>query len=77
MANQDRYASVLNTLFEMVKAKGMESPGSNEATLCYDLIEAAISEAEVWGIPLEDIGLHNFDTTKFLKNKATKDSLNE
>jgi len=70
MVNQDRYASVLNTLIEMVKEKGMEAPGSNEATLCYDLIEAAISEAEVWGIPLEDIGLYNFDSTKLLKKQA-------
>ncbi len=70
MANQDRYASILNTLVEMVKAKGMESPGSNEAALCYDLIEAAISEAEVWGIPLEDIGLYNFDPIKLLKKQA-------
>jgi len=54
----------------MVKEKGMEAPGSNEATLCYDLIEAAISEAEVWGIPLEDIGLYNFDSTKLLKKQA-------
>jgi hypothetical protein len=70
MVNQDRYASVLNTLIEMAKAKGMESPGSKEATLCYDLIEAAISEAEVWGIPLEDIGLYNFDPVKLLKKQA-------
>ena len=70
MANQDRYASVLNTLIEMAKVKGMESPGSSEATLCYDLIETAISEAEVWGIPLENIGLHNFDTIKLLKKQA-------
>lgn len=70
MANQDRYASILNTLIEMAKARGEASPGSDEAALCYDLLEAAISEAEVWDIPLETIGLHQFDTSKLLQKKA-------
>jgi hypothetical protein len=33
MVKQDRYASVLNTLIEMVKAKGMVSPASNEVII--------------------------------------------
>lgn len=70
MAKQDRYASILNTLIEIAKARGAENPGSDEAVLCYDLIEAAISEAEVWNIPLEEIGLHHFDTAQLLHKRA-------
>ena len=54
----------------MAKSKGLANPGSEEAVLCYDLIEAAISEAEVWNIPLEEIGLYQFDTGKLLSKKA-------
>lgn len=70
MAKQDRYASILNTVIEMAKARGMANPGSEEAALCYDLIEAALSEAEVWDIPPEEIGLYQFDAEKLLSKKA-------
>ncbi|WP_333873069.1 hypothetical protein [Methylobacter sp.] len=70
MTQQTKYALILNTVIEIAKARGMESPGSNEAALCYDLIEAAISEAEVWDVPLEEIGLDNFDTNQLLQSKA-------
>lgn len=67
MVIQDRYASILNTLIEMAKERGLNNPGSDEASVCYDLIEAAISEAEVWDIPLEEIGLHQFDASRLLQ----------
>ncbi len=70
MVKQDRYASILNTLIEIAKTRGTDNPGSDEAILCYELIEAAISEAEVWDIPLEEIGLHHFDTTQLLHKRA-------
>ena len=70
MASQDRYASILNTLIEIAKTRGLDNPGSKEADLCYELLEAAISEAEVWNIPLEEIGLYKFDTHKLLRKQA-------
>lgn len=70
MTEPSRYASILNIVIEIAKARGLENPGSNEAALCYDLLEAAISEAEVWDVPLEEIGLDQFDTNQLLKQKA-------
>jgi hypothetical protein len=67
MTTPDRYATILNSLVEIVKARGMESPGGEAAAICYELLEAAISEAEVWGVPLEAIGLDKFDTVQLLK----------
>jgi hypothetical protein len=70
MTTQDRYASILNTVLEIAKKQGLETAGSNEAAICYDLIEAAISEAEVWGVDLEEIGLYDFDPNKLLHKQA-------
>ena len=70
MANPDRYASILNALIEIAKERGTASPGSDEALLCYDLLEGAIAEAEVWGVSLDTIGLSGFDTTQLLGRKA-------
>jgi hypothetical protein len=69
MTKETRYASILNIVIEVAKARGLENPGSDEAALCYDLLEAAISEAEVWGVPLEEIGLYQFDTQQLLSKK--------
>ncbi|MGZ8164550.1 MAG: hypothetical protein ACXWTK_02840 [Methylobacter sp.] len=49
MTTPDRYASILNSLVEIAKARGMENPGDEVAAVCYELLEAAISEAEVYG----------------------------
>jgi len=70
MTEPTKYALILNTVIEIAKARGLEKPGSDEAALCYDLIEAAISEAEVWDVPLEDIGLYRFDTRQLLGKNA-------
>lgn len=66
MENQTRYASILNTVIEIAKERGLSNPASDEAILCYELLEAVISEAEVWNIPLQEIGLHQFDTNQLL-----------
>ncbi len=65
----DRYASVLNAVIESAKQKGLAAPGSDHALACYQLIEVAISEAEVWGVPLDDIGLDGFDAGALLQQK--------
>lgn len=70
MASTDRYASILNTLIEIAKERGIANPGSDEAAVCYELLEAAISEAEVWNVPLDSIGLDQFDTAALLNKKA-------
>ncbi|OQW67463.1 MAG: hypothetical protein BVN35_20375 [Proteobacteria bacterium ST_bin11] len=72
MAKEHSYASILNTLIEMMKDRGLENSGSDIGLLCYDLLEAAASEAEVWGISIEEIGLQGFDTNKLLQSGGVK-----
>lgn len=64
---EDRYASILNAVVETAKERGMMSPGSDFALACYQLLEVARSEAEVWGVPLEEVGLAGFDAELLLK----------
>jgi hypothetical protein len=59
-------------MVETAKARGLENPGSDEAAVCYDLLEAAIAEAEVCGVPLKRIGLADFDTTQLLRSAKNK-----
>jgi hypothetical protein len=62
----DRYASILNAVVETAKERGMQSPGSDYALACYQLLEAVRTEAEVWDVPLEEIGLASFDVERML-----------
>lgn len=66
MATSDRYASVLNMVLEVAKQRGLENPGGEVASVCYELIDAAINEASVWGIPPEELGLDRFDPNSLL-----------
>lgn len=65
--SENRYASILNAVIETAKERGMMSPGSDYALACYQLIEVAKSEAEVWGVPLEAVGLADFDSDSLLR----------
>ena len=69
MDKRHDYGSILNAMVEKAKESGMQQPGSDYALACYQLLEAAISEAEVWGIPLAEIGLGGFDPADLLKAK--------
>lgn len=64
----DRCASILNAVIETAKERGMASPGSDYTLACYQLLEAARSEAEVRGVPLEEIGLADFDAESLLRS---------
>jgi len=69
MDKRDGYALILNTMVEVAKKRGMDHAGDDYALACYQILEAAISEAEVWGIPRSDIGLEGFDTNALLSTK--------
>ena len=56
MDKKHDYGSILNVMIEVAKERGMQNSGSDYALACYQLLETAISEAEVWGVPLADIG---------------------
>ena len=70
MDKKHDYGSILNAMVEVAKERGMQNSGSDYALACYQLLETAISEAEVWGVPLADIGLKGFDTSALLKSVA-------
>ena len=61
------YGSIVNVMVEVAKERGMLNQDSDYALACYQLLETAISEAEVWGVPLADIGLEGFDTSALLE----------
>jgi hypothetical protein len=69
MDKRDGYALILNAMVEMAKERGMAHAGDEYALACYQMLESAISEAEVWGIPLAEIGLEGFDTNALLTSK--------
>jgi hypothetical protein len=66
MANSDRYASILNMVLEVAKKRGLENPGGEVASVCYELIETALAEASVWDIPPEEIGMADFNPDSLL-----------
>lgn len=66
---QKHYGSILNAMIESGKESAMLQPGSDYAFAVYQMLETAISEAAVWGVPLERIGLKDFDINDLLKEK--------
>ena len=66
MATSDRYASVLNMVLEVAKKRGLENPGGEVASVCYELIDVALSEASVWGVSPEEIGMAGFNPDSLL-----------
>lgn len=66
MNNPERYALILNAVLGIAKARGLEKPGSDVAYVCHELIEEAIAQAEVWDIPLDEIGLQGLDPNALL-----------
>lgn len=69
MDKRDGYALILNAMIEVAKQRGMAHAGDDYALACYQIVESAISEAEVWSIPLAEIGLEGFDTNALLSTK--------
>lgn len=70
MDKRDGYALILNAMIEEAKKRDMAQAGSDYALACYQLIETAITDAEVWDIPLVEIGLEGFNPNDLLS--ATK-----
>lgn len=60
------YAAVLNALVERVKEIGCENQANDVSLACYQILETAISEAEVWDVPLDEIGLGGYETVTLL-----------
>lgn len=71
MANAHDYASVLNVLIERVKQIGEAGNGDDVSLACYQILESAISEAEVWGVNLDEIGLDGYKTDALLVQHKT------
>lgn len=69
MSKEHDYAAVLNALIERVKQIGADGNGNDVALACYQILETAKSEAEVWDLPMAEIGLGGFDTESLLAGK--------
>lgn len=69
MSMEHDYAAVLNALVERTKQIGSDGDGDDVSLACYQILETAKSEAEVWGLPLAAIGLGGFDTESLLTGK--------
>ncbi len=67
MSSSANYGAVLNVLIERALQIGRRRPGSDVALACYQIIESARSEAEVWNIGDEEIGLLGVDTSELLR----------
>ncbi len=66
MATSDRYATILISVLELAKEIGQEQADADAAEACYRLLEEAAAQAEVWEVPLDEIGLAGFDPASLL-----------
>jgi len=57
----------LESVVGLLKADGMKNAGRVDGLLAYQALSRIKSEAEVWGLPLADIGLESFDVDQMLQ----------
>jgi hypothetical protein len=67
MATSDRYATIVVAVLELAQEIGRENAHADAAEACYRLLEEAIAQAQVWNVPLEEIGLAGFDPADLLR----------
>lgn len=67
MANPDRYKALLCSVLLKARQMGELEPGSEMALACYQILEVAVDEAEIYGIDLAELGLEGFDPDSLLK----------
>lgn len=66
MATSDRYATILIAVLELAKDIGKEQADADAAETCYRLLGEAIAQANAWDVPLNEIGLADFDPASLL-----------
>ena len=66
MAKSKGYASLLYTLVYKAREIGERLPGSGEAFACYQIIDTAKNEADIYGITLKELGLDDFNPETLL-----------
>ncbi len=67
MAKPNGYASLLYTLVYKAREIGESRPGSDEAFACYQIIDTAINEADIYDITLKELGLEGYKPETLLK----------
>lgn len=72
MATSDRYATILVAVLELAKEIGREQAHADAAEACYRLLEEAAAQAQVWDVPLDDIGLAGFDPADLLRERVVE-----
>jgi hypothetical protein len=66
MADYNPYKAALVALVDLLKEQGLENAGKVEGLNAYQALEEVKSQADICGIPLEEIGMANFDMDKML-----------
>jgi hypothetical protein len=67
MEKPNKHASLLYTLVYKARQIGEGKPGSDEAFACYQIIDTAMNEAEIYGITLKELGLEGFKPESLLE----------
>lgn len=72
MASPDSYKLLLYSVLLKARQMGEHAPGSEGALACYQILEVATDEAEIYGIDLAELSLSGFDPADLLKAPAKK-----
>jgi hypothetical protein len=68
MTSETPYKIVLISLIELLKEQGTEAAGQVEGLNAYQALLDAKTQAEAYGVPLEELGL-DFDLDELLNPK--------
>lgn len=63
---QTLYHSIVLAAVAKARAIGEAAPGTDAAVAAYQVLEAILGEAEVWGVSRADLDLDGFDTQSLL-----------
>jgi len=70
MVTSDRYATILMAVLDLAKEIGHDPANPDAAEACYRLLEEATAQAGVWNVPLEEIGMADFDPMSLLESSS-------
>lgn len=71
MAMDNPYRAILIALVDLLKEQGREDAGVIEGLNPYQALLEVKSQAELAGVPLEEIGLADFDIDSILNPKRS------
>lgn len=69
MNEYNPYKAALIGLIDLLKEQGLENAGQVEGLNAYQALNEVLSQAAICGIPLEEIGMSDFDVDAILNPK--------